>query len=333
MSGSPFAIGCFRAGSDEPFPGLVLGATVVDLREHLGDRVTTRQLLQDWDAALSSLRDLARRPRLAGQQLEDLRPLAPIEPPAQLFCAGANYRRHLRQMVLSMGRQASDGRSEAQLHADADDALRERTESGAPFVFSVQPSALSGARDDVVLWGPGHQHDWELELAVVVGRSARHVSEEDALEYVAGYAIANDISTRDVMHRPNFAMTDFLMTKGRPTFKPIGPYVVPREFAGDYRKMRMQLSVNGQVMQDEHADDMIYGVEQLIAYVSAVTELWPGDILLTGSPAGNAGHHGDRWLRPGDVIEATISGLGRQQLRCVAPAAQTERTATNDVDE
>jgi len=122
-------------------------------------------------------------------------------------------------------------------------------------------------------------------------------------------------------------MTDFLMTKGRPTFKPIGPYLVPREFVPDYRALRITLSVNGEVMQDEGVDDIIFGVEQLVAYASSVTELRPGDLLLTGSPAGNAGHHGNRWLRPGDVMEGTITGLGSQRTRCVADPRRSVASA------
>jgi 2,4-diketo-3-deoxy-L-fuconate hydrolase len=96
--------------------------------------------------------------------------------------------------------------------------------------------------------------------------------------------------------------------------------MVPAEFVPDYRELRITLAVGGEVMQDEGVDDIIYGVEQLIAYVSGVVDLEPGDLLLTGSPAGNAGHHGNRWLRPGDVMEGSITGLGRQRNRCVAPS-------------
>ena len=151
----------------------------------------------------------------------------------------------------------------------------------------------------MILWGPGHEHDWELELAVVLGRGGRsHPRSPTRLECVAGYTICNDVSTRDVMLRPGFPMTDFLMTKMRPTFFPTGPYVVPREFVPDYRQLRITLKVNGEVMQDEGVDDIIHGVEELVAYASRVVELQAGDLLLTGSPAGNAAHHGKRWLVP-----------------------------------
>src|SRR4051812_343498 len=123
------------------------------------------------------------------------------------------------------------------------------------------------------------------------------------------------------MHRPGFPMTDFLTTKMRPTFFPTGPCVVPRQFVPDYRRLRITLKVKGEVMQDEGVDDIIYGVEALVAYASGVVELQPGDLQLTGSPAGNAAHHGNRWLVEGDVMEGSITGLGVQRNRCVAPPA------------
>ena len=110
---------------------------------------------------------------------------------------------------------------------------------------------MSGAQRRRRALGPGAQHDWELELAIVIGRHAHRVSREDAMEHVAGYTISNDVSTRDLMFRPNFSMTDFLMSKGRPGFFPTGPYIVPREFVEDYRQLRLTLRVNGEAMQDE----------------------------------------------------------------------------------
>jgi 2,4-didehydro-3-deoxy-L-rhamnonate hydrolase len=314
-----FGLGTFSAGAGAAFPGLVLGDGVLDLRPSFGETATTRGLLGDWDASLERLHALADDPPGALQPLDGLRPLCPVQPPGQVFLGGANYFKHLRQIAFTMARNApGEARSDDVLREEAEATVRRQAGSGVPFVFSVQPSALSGAEDDVVLWGPGVEHDWELELAVVIGRPARDIDAADALAHVAGYTIANDVSTRDVMNRPGFPMTDFLMTKGRPTFKPVGPYIVPTEFVPDYRALRITLSVNGEVMQDEGVDDIIYGVEQLVAYASSITDLWPGDLLLTGSPAGNAGHHGNRWLRPGDVMEGAITGLGVQRTRCVA---------------
>jgi 2-keto-4-pentenoate hydratase/2-oxohepta-3-ene-1,7-dioic acid hydratase in catechol pathway len=112
------------------------------------------------------------------------------------------------------------------------------------------------------------------------------------------------------------------MTKGRPGFFPTGPYIVPRQFVDDYRQLRLTLRLNGEVMQDEFVEDIIYGVEDLVAYASTVTDLKPGDLLLTGSPGGNAGHHGNRWLRPDDVLEAEITSLGTMRNRCLTDLSQ-----------
>ncbi len=238
--------------------------------------------------------------------------------PRQILCAGANYYQHVRQIVYSTLRLEGDERSETDLREEAERQVQRRA-STEPYVFAGLPSALTGAQDDVVLWGPGTCHDWELELAAVIGRGGRNIPEAEAISHVAGYTISNDISTRDVMNRPNFPMTDFLMSKCRPTFFPTGPYIVPRQFVPDPRALRITLSVNGEVMQDESVDDIIYGVERLVSYASAVVGLSPGDLVLTGSPAGNAGHHDNRWLVPGDVIDGQITGLGVQRNRCVAP--------------
>jgi 2-keto-4-pentenoate hydratase/2-oxohepta-3-ene-1,7-dioic acid hydratase in catechol pathway len=273
---------------------------------------------QDWEASLARLRELAASPAGDGSALEDLRPLPPVRPSGQVLCGGANYYKHLHQMVVAHLKREGDTRPDDELRAEAVEVAARRSREEDPFIFAGLPSALCGARDDVVLWGPGHEHDWELELAVVLGRGGRDIPEEQAMSHVAGYTMSNDISTRDVMFRPGFPMTDFLMTKMRPTFFPTGPYIVPTEFVPDYRALRITLKVNGEAMQDEGVDDIIYGVEQLVAYASRVVELRAGDVLLTGSPAGNAAHHGGRWLKPGDVMEGEITGLGVQRNRCVA---------------
>ena len=314
-----FALGTFASRAGEGFPGLVVDGGVVDLRPSFGAAATTSGMLAAWDETLERLRRLAEDPPTAPVALGSLRPLPPVQPIGQFFCAGANYRKHLTEIVFTMARNdPRETRQDADLRDEARLAVQERTASGTPFIFAMPPSAISGAEDDIVLWGPGIQHDWELELAVVISRRARHLAPAEAMAHVAGYTMSNDISTRDVMNRPSFPMTDFMMTKGRPGFFPTGPYVVPREFVEDYRQLRLTLKVNGEVMQDESVDDIIYGVEELVAYASSVTELWPGDVLLTGSPGGNAGHHGNRWLRPGDVVEAEITGLGVMRNRCVA---------------
>jgi 2,4-didehydro-3-deoxy-L-rhamnonate hydrolase len=317
MTGNPsFALGTFSAGNDA-FAGLVVGDQVIDLRARFGPQTTILSLVEDWERNLEALTDLARTDLNHAHAPGDLRPLAPLMP-RQILCAGANYHKHVREIVVSALRVEGDDRPTEELRAEAEAQLARR-KSTEPYMFAALPSALCGARDDVVLWPPGRCHDWELELAVVIGRAGRDVAEADAMDHVAGYTISNDISVRDVQQRPRFPMTDFLMSKNRPTYFPTGPYLVPRQFVPDWRALRIRLSVNGETMQDESVDDIIYGVEELVAYASRIVGIQPGDLILTGSPAGNAGHHGDRWLLPGDLMEGEITGLGVQRNRCVAP--------------
>lgn len=314
-----FGLGMFSQGDGPPFPGLVVDDVVLDLRPALGRETTTLGLLQRWESSLETLAELRQGDLAGSRRLGELRAHPPVVG-RQVFCAGANYTKHVRQIMFTAARSdpKNEQRSDDELRTAAEGVLRQRTESGMPYVFCAPPSALCGAHDDVVLWGPGTQHDWELELTVVIGRHASNVTAASAMQHVAGYTISNDVSTRDLIERPGFPMTDLLMSKCRPTFFPTGPYMVPAEFVPDYRKLRITLSVNGEVMQDEGVDDIIYGIEELIAYASSVVDLAPGDLLLTGSPAGNAGHHDSRWLRPGDVMEGTITGLGVQRNHCVA---------------
>jgi 2-keto-4-pentenoate hydratase/2-oxohepta-3-ene-1,7-dioic acid hydratase in catechol pathway len=309
-----FGLGTFAAPDGAGYPGLVLDGRVRDLRPEFS---STLAMLLEWDAVLPRLHELAAQ-GASGEALQTLRPLPPVEPSGQILCAGANYTKHLHQMIFAQLKRQGDQRPDDALRAEAIERTARRSTVEDPFFFVGLPSALCGANDDVILWGPGSEHDWELELALVIGRGGRNIPQSAALDHVAGYTIANDVSTRDVMFRPGFPMTDFAMAKLRPTFFPVGPYIVPTEFVPDYRDLRITLKVNGEVMQDEGVDDIIYGVEQLIAYVSSAVELRPGDLLLTGSPAGNAAHHDNRWLRPGDVMEGEITGLGSQRNTCIA---------------
>jgi 2-keto-4-pentenoate hydratase/2-oxohepta-3-ene-1,7-dioic acid hydratase in catechol pathway len=309
-----FGLGTFAAHDGAGYPGLVVDGRVRDLRPEFS---STLAMLREWDAVLPRLHELAAH-GASGEALQTLRPLPPVEPSGQILCAGANYTKHLHQMIFAQLKRQGDQRPDDALRAEAIERTARRSTVEDPFFFVGLPSALCGAKDDVILWGPGTEQDWELELAVVIGRGGRNIPQSAALDHVAGYTIANDVSTRDVMFRPGFPMTDFAMTKLRPTFFPVGPYIVPTEFVPDYRDLRITLKVNGEVMQDEGVDDIIYGVEQLIAYVSRAVELRPGDLLLTGSPAGNAAHHDNRWLRPGDVMEGEITGLGSQRNTCIA---------------
>jgi 2,4-diketo-3-deoxy-L-fuconate hydrolase len=323
-----FGVGTFASG-DDVYPGLVLGGAVVDLRPYFDSSTTTADLLGTWDSSLAQLHKIAQDQGVTSRPIDELRVLPPVQPIGQVFCAGANFASHLREMSFMVLRSRPGELTDEQVWAEADAIVKRQIDAKQPFMFAAQSGALSGADDDVILWGPGVEHDWELELAVVIGRVARDVSADEALDYVAGYTTSNDISTRDVIFRPDFPLSDFMMSKLRPTFFPTGPYIVPREFVPDYHELRMTLKLNGEVMQDETVQDIMYGVEELVSYASSVTQLQPGDMLLTGSPAGNAAVHGNRWLRPGDVIESEISGLGTQRNVCLADP-RTDRSVSGE---
>ncbi|MFC8858631.1 fumarylacetoacetate hydrolase family protein, partial [Streptomyces sp. NPDC057144] len=194
-----------------------------------------------------------------------------------------------------------------------------RAAEDLPYVFLGLPSAITGPYDDVVLPAWAGKPDWELELAAVVGRPAHRVSVEEALDHVAGYTIANDLTDRATVFRRDMPQigTDWLRSKNAPGFTPLGPWIVPAGSVGDPGDLRLTLKLNGETMQDESTRDMIFDVARMVSYASQTARLLPGDLVLTGSPAGNGMHWG-RLLRDGDVMDAAITGLGAQRTRCVA---------------
>jgi 2-keto-4-pentenoate hydratase/2-oxohepta-3-ene-1,7-dioic acid hydratase in catechol pathway len=297
----PFAVGMFADGERE-FAGLVAGGRVREIG------ASTAPLLSDWPAAVERLGELAVEAHAPWRPLDGLRVLPPVRP-AQILQSGANYRQHVIDLVVSEG----GDRTAAEAMMDA------RAQSGEPYLFTGLPSALCGPADDVVLPTEGREHDWELEIAVVIGKPARRVSREDAMQHVAGYTICNDITTRDLVYRPDLAKigTDWVRAKNSPTFLPTGPYLVPAAFVEKPHELLITLRHNGIVRQNELAKDMIFDIPRLVSYASALVSLSPGDLLLTGSPAGNGAHWGV-YLSPGDVMEAEITGLGAQRNTCVS---------------
>ena len=211
--------------------------------------------------------------------------------------------------------------SHEQAEAKGAEIMDDRIAAGEPYIFLGAASAVTGPYDDVILPARGRQHDWELELAAVIGIGGRHIAREQALGHVAGYTIANDLTTRDLVYRSDLQAigSDWLRSKNAPTFLPLGPWIVPARFVEDPQQLTIQLSVAGEVMQDESTADMIFDVSTLVSYASSLVTLRPGDLILTGSPAGNGMHH-RRFLHSGDVIQASITGLGSQRNLCVSEA-------------
>lgn len=249
--------------------------------------------------------------------------------PDNLYGAGANFRRHVIELIVDTGAGGVQHMSREERQAFGEAEMDRRAESGKPFIWVGLRSSIAGPSTELLLPADVTEPDWELELAVVIGKTARRVSAADALEYVAGYTIANDITARELVTRPdlkNLGM-DWMACKSAPGFKIIGPYITPARFVGDPQKLHIKLSLNGQVMQDEGTDDMIFGVAKIVEFASAHAELRAGDIIMTGSPSGNGTHYG-RYLREGDVMTGEIAGLaGMQIVRCVAEEATPARAA------
>lgn len=317
---APFALGTFQdAAAHAEFPGLVAGGRVLDLRDALpAAPADTLALLDDWDLMLPELHRLAGDHAQSWRPLDQLRVRAPIRP-RQVFQAGANYRRHVIDLEVAH-RGPNDPRTPQQARAEIAQLMDRRAREDQPYVFIGLPSSITGPYDEVELPSTAAKPDWELELAVVIGRRTYRVQTAQALEAVAGYTIANDLTDRACVFRPDMPAigTDWLRSKNAPGFTPLGPYLVPAEFVGDPGDLRVTLRLNGQIMQDESTKDMLFGPARLISHISQYAVLWPGDLVLTGSPAGNGMHWG-RLLRDGDVMEGTITGLGGQRTRCVGP--------------
>ena len=317
-----FALGVFAAGG-AAFTGLVRGDRVRDVSA-LG---TVDELLADWPDAFPRLAELAGDSHGAWRDLAGLDVRCPVRPRQILQC-GANYRKHVVDIVMAERRAdtSTTGHNrdvpEEEVRAWAEAMMDERARTGQPYVFIGLPSALCGPFDDIVLPERGADHDWELELAAVIGRPARDVPREHALDYVAGYTICNDITTRSLVYRRDLKAigTDWLAAKNAPTFLPTGPYLVPAAFAGDPADLRITLRHNGTVRQDESSADMLFDLPAVLEYVTSLVELGPGDLVLTGSPAGNGAHWGV-FLQDGDLVEGAITGLGAQRNRCVRKAA------------
>ncbi|SEN34701.1 fumarylacetoacetate hydrolase family protein [Palleronia pelagia] len=206
------------------------------------------------------------------------------------FCIGLNYSKHA-----------------AETGAD---------EPKEPILFNKTSSALSGPNDPVIQPRNSTKLDWEVELGIVIGKPCLYVSEDDALDYVAGYATINDVSERAFQIERGGQWTK---GKSAPTFGPVGPYLVTADEVGDPQKLAVSLSVNGKVMQDSNTSDMIFTVRQIVSYMSQFMELRPGDIIATGTPEGvGMGLNPQVFLKPGDVMEVTIEKLGGQRQEVVA---------------
>ncbi len=202
--------------------------------------------------------------------------------------------------VMCIGLNYSDHAAEAGMAAPPE-----------PILFLKATSALCGPNDPIVLPRGAEKADWEVELGVVIGRTAKYVREEEALQHVAGYVVFNDVSERAFqLERAG------QWTKGKScdSFGPVGPWLVTPDEVGDPQRLSMELTVNGEVMQKGSTATMIFPVARIVSYLSRMMTLHPGDIIATGTPPGvGMGRTPPRYLKAGDVVEARVEGLGRQR--------------------
>jgi len=215
---------------------------------------------------------------------------SPIARPSKILCIGLNYAKHAKETGAAIPTE--------------------------PILFLKSTSSLTGPFDNIIIPKNSEKTDWEVELGVVIGKKASYVSEAEAMDYVAGYVLHNDVSERAFQLERGGTWDK---GKGCDSFAPLGPWLVTKDEIPNPHKLRLWLSLNGKMMQDSNTDDLIFNIPQLISYSSQFMTLLPGDVISTGTPAGvGLGFSPNIYLKPGDVVELGIDGLGSSKQTAIA---------------
>ncbi|MEY4098516.1 MAG: hypothetical protein RL170_1360 [Bacteroidota bacterium] len=215
---------------------------------------------------------------------------SPIARPSKILCIGLNYAKHAKETGAAIPTE--------------------------PILFMKSTSSLTGPFDNIIIPKNSEKTDWEVELGVVISKKASYVSEEEAMDYVAGYVLHNDVSERAFQLERGGTWDK---GKGCDSFAPLGPWLVTKDEIQNPHRLRLWLSLNGKMMQDSNTDDLIFNIPQLISYSSQFMTLLPGDVISTGTPAGvGLGFSPNIYLKPGDVVELGIDGLGSSKQTVVA---------------
>lgn len=277
---------------------LLVDGMVHDLFEISGGAVPSSPMdvvLDHWDDALDAHEAGSFG---GGRPVGSVRLGPPVPTPRSVYAIGVNYRNHARETGASVG--------------------------AVPPVFTKFPSSISGPYDDIVLPSGEGTTDWEAELAFVVGEGGRHIPAGDAMDAVRGFMVAQDVSERFVQMA---AGRQFSLGKSFDSFCPIGPALVTVDELDQPLALRIRCLVNGEVVQEESTADMIVDPPHLVELLSSVMTLTAGDVCLTGTPAGvGMARRPPRFLRPGDVVETQIEGLGSMRNECVAEPVPVKRT-------
>lgn len=286
--------------------GMVDGDRIVDLHAAMhaaGAACPThdmRLLLEqeDWKDLIA--RAWACRDAAPGVTLGQVRLGAPVPVPRKLMIAGANTHTHV---------------------AEATAVLKESVAPKEPMILAKATSSICGPHDDVVHPSETRKLDYEVELGVIIGKRARRITEAQVRDHVAGFCVINEISARDIQlaeHESNPFYRVHFIGKSYDTFNPMGPYLVTVDEIDWGKPLGLRTTVNGKVRQDGDTSDLVFGVEQLVAYISRAMTLFPGDVISTGSPAG-VGHfmNPPGYLQPGDVVRCEVDGIGTIENRVV----------------
>jgi 2-keto-4-pentenoate hydratase/2-oxohepta-3-ene-1,7-dioic acid hydratase in catechol pathway len=285
-----------------PRAGVVVDEQVYDAAALAGKSQyqSILDVLRDWRGADSLLREKASKPGKAKSiPLKKAKLLAPVLYPGAVFCAGANYTDHMAEMARAQNRAPGPNMKE----------LGEK-----PWHFIKTSTSVVGPGAAVKLPSYTKQVDWEVELAAVIGRTVKDVPVEKALACVAAYTVANDLSARDVMRRDKVPPTtpfhyDWVSQKCFDGACPLGPWLVPAAQIGDPQKLALKLWVGSELMQDSNTEKMIFSTAEQIAMLSSRVTLHPGDLVLTGTPAGVGVPRG-RFLQPGETVKLWIEKIG-----------------------
>ena len=279
-----------------PRAGVIVGDHLIDAAEGTGNAAyaTTLGILNDWDAANAALAKLS-----GGTPLDESQLLAPVPLPGAVYCAGANYGDHVAEMAAGQGRDPEPDPHTLGLKA---------------WHFIKSSHAITGPNVAVKINPESHKCDWEVELALVIGKKSKDLTPENALASVAGYMVSNDLSLRDLGWRPPMPQTspfysDWLAHKSFDGSSPTGPWMVLASDVGDVQNLGIKLSVNGKVHQDSNTSQMIFNIVEQLCQISSRITLYPGDVVLTGTPAG-VGAGKNEFLKAGDKLELWIEKIG-----------------------
>jgi len=276
-----------KAGAEQP--GIIIDGKMFDLSDFIPD--------YDEQFFASDVCNIAEIVEKYNGQLPEVNPDerlgCPVARPSKIVCIGLNYAKHAKE-------------TNSPIPAE-------------PIIFLKSTTAVVGPYDDITIPKNSEKTDWEVELALVIGKKASYVSEENAMEHVAGYCLHNDVSERAFQLERGGTWDK---GKGCDTFAPLGPWMATRDEIPDPHNLRLWLTVNGKMMQDGNTDDFIFNIPQIVSYVSQFMTLLPGDIISTGTPNGvGLGFNPPIFLKDGDVVELGIDGLGTSRQVCKAYSA------------